>query len=166
MSLMSNAHEIFTELTGNLDYPMAIVTTRADGEIAGCLVGFTTQCSVDPPRFIVCLSDKNHTFRVAVRAAALAVHFIPSDDTALARLFGSQTGDAIDKFSRCRWHPGPQQLPILDECPRWFVGRILSRRTCGDHVAFLLEPIAAHSDGGGDNLAFDQVKVLDPGHEA
>ncbi len=163
---MRNAHEIFTELTGDLDYPMVIVTTRADGESAGCLVGFTTQCSIDPPRFIVCLSDKNHTFRVASRAAALAVHFIPSDDTALARLFGSQTGDTTDKFSLCRWHPGPQELPILDECPRWFVGQILSQQPLGDHAAFLLEPIAANSDGSDDNLAFDQVKILDPGHDA
>jgi flavin reductase (DIM6/NTAB) family NADH-FMN oxidoreductase RutF len=163
---MSNAQETFTELTGDLDYPMLIVTTRADGETAGCLVGFATQCSIDPPRFIVCLSDKNHTFRVASRASALAVHFIPADDTELARLFGSQTGDRIDKFSRCLWHPGPREVPILDECSRWFVGQILNRRSLGDHCAFLLEPIAASSDGGSDNLAFDQVKLLEPGHDA
>lgn len=163
---MSTVQEIFTELTGDLDYPMLIVTTRADGENAGCLVGFSTQCSIQPPRFIVCLSDKNHTFRVASRAAALAVHLIPSDDSDLARLFGSQTGDEIDKFSRCPWHPGPHELPILDECPRWFVGQILGQRPLGDHVAFLLEPTAAGSDGSDDNLAFEQVKHLTPGHEA
>ena len=163
---MSNVQAIFAELTGALDYPMLIVTTRADDETAGCLVGFSTQCSIDPPRFIVCLSDKNHTFRVASRADALAVHFIPSDDMALARLFGSQTGDSVDKFSCCRWHPGPGGLPILDECPRWFVGQILHQQPLGDHAAFVLEPIAANYDGSDDNLAFDQVKVLDPGHDA
>jgi flavin reductase (DIM6/NTAB) family NADH-FMN oxidoreductase RutF len=163
---MSNLEEIFTELTGDLDYPMLIVTTQADGETAGCLVGFSTQCSIDPPRFIVCLSDKNHTFRVASRAAALAVHFIPSDDTDLARLFGSQTGDSVDKFAQCRWHPGPLELPLLDDCPRWFVGQILSTQTVGDHAAFVLEPIAANSDGDDDNLDFGQVKDLEPGHDA
>ncbi len=76
-------------------------------------------------------------------------------------------GDSIDKFSRCRWHPGPRELPILEECPRWFVGQILNRQPLGDHAAFLLEPIAANSDGDGrDNLAFDQVKILEPGHDA
>jgi flavin reductase (DIM6/NTAB) family NADH-FMN oxidoreductase RutF len=163
---MSNAQETFSELTGALDYPMMIVTTRDDREPAGCLVGFSTQCSMDPPRFIVCLSDKNHTFRIASRAAALAVHFIPTDNTDLARLFGSQTGDTIDKFSRCRWHPGPLEMPILDECPRWFVGRILDRQPVGDHATFILDPIAAGNDGSTDNLTFDQVKVLDPGHDA
>jgi flavin reductase (DIM6/NTAB) family NADH-FMN oxidoreductase RutF len=163
---MSSVQEIFTELTGRLDYPMLIVTTKADGELAGCLVGFSTQCSIDPPRFLVCLSDKNHTFRVAARAAALAVHFIPADDVPLARLFGSQTGDTIDKFSHCRWHAGPLDLPILDECHRWFVGEILDRQPIGDHVAFLLAPVGAGSDERDDNLTFAQVKVLDPGHEA
>lgn len=35
-----------------LDYPMLIVTTRSGGELDGCLVGFSTQCSIDPARFL------------------------------------------------------------------------------------------------------------------
>ena len=46
----------FDAIVGNLEYPMFIVTTRAGEEPLGCLVGFATQTSIDPPRFIVCLS--------------------------------------------------------------------------------------------------------------
>ncbi len=156
----------FSDLAGDLDYPMLVVTAACDGRHAGCLVGFSTQCSIDPPRFIVCLSDKNRTLHVAADADALAVHFLAADTADVARLFGSETGDEIDKFSRCRWHSGPFGLRIIDACRRWFVGRILDRRTLGDHVAFVLEPVAASSDGGADNLAFSQVRHFDPGHEA
>jgi len=40
----------FHDLAADLDYPMLIVTAAADGERAGCLVGFAAQCSIDPLR--------------------------------------------------------------------------------------------------------------------
>src|SRR3954451_15624062 len=98
----------FTSLMCELDYPMFIVTTVApDGERSGCLIGFATQISIDPPRFLVGLSDKNRTYRVARRAEHLAVHFVPEDGEELAELFGGETGDEIDKCSRCAWHEAP-----------------------------------------------------------
>jgi flavin reductase (DIM6/NTAB) family NADH-FMN oxidoreductase RutF len=160
------AEEIFTRVTGDLDYPMLVVTVMAGNERAGCLVGFATQCSINPPRFLVCLSDKNHTSRVAASAHALAVHFPPDAAFELARLFGSETGDDVDKFSRCRWHPGPGGLPILDEGGRWFAGTIVERHTVGDHVAYVLQPFAASDDGTTAGLRFSQAKELKPGHEA
>jgi flavin reductase (DIM6/NTAB) family NADH-FMN oxidoreductase RutF len=165
-TIVSSVQEMFIAMTGRLDYPMVLVTAAADGERAGCLVGFSTQCSIDPPRFIVCLSDKNRTQRVASRADALAVHFLPAAATGLAELFGTETGDDIDKFSRCRWHPGPLGIPIIDECGQWFVGRILERQPLGDHVAFVLDPLAARDDEGSDHLTFSAVKQLEPGHDA
>ncbi len=163
---MKTAKEAFADLTGDLDYPMLVVTASAEGERAGCLVGFATQCSIDPPRFLVCLSDKNHTLRIAQHAEALAVHFLPASAIDVARLFGSETEDDLDKFAHCRWHEVPPGLPILDECGRWFAGWILERRALGDHVGFVLEPFAAESDGGAATLSFQPAKRLSPGHEA
>ena len=54
----------FDSLVGDLDYPMFIVTACADGERAGCLIGFATQASIDPSRFLVCLSHNNRTYEV------------------------------------------------------------------------------------------------------
>jgi flavin reductase (DIM6/NTAB) family NADH-FMN oxidoreductase RutF len=165
---MSTADETFTRLTGRLDYPMLVVTAIAGDRPSGCLVGFATQCSIDPARFLVCLSDKNHTLRVVTEADAevLAVLVLPDTAMDLARLFGSETGDEVDKFSRCRWHPGPRGLPILDDCGRWFAGTIITRLTLGDHIGFVLEPFAAQDDGGTATLSFQQARRLDPGHEA
>jgi flavin reductase (DIM6/NTAB) family NADH-FMN oxidoreductase RutF len=162
---VDGVQETFIKITTGLDYPMVVITARAESCPAGCLVGFSTQCSVQPPRYLVCLSDKNRTQRVASRADVLAVHFLSADAMDLARLFGEQTTDEDDTFSRCRWHPGPSEVPILDDCGRWFVGRILDRRPLGDHVGFLLEPIAAHHAEPEVGLFFQEVKDLDPGHE-
>jgi len=154
------------ELIDELDYPMFIVTAAAGGERAGCLVGFTTQCSIDPPRFLVCLSDKNRTFRVAQGTDTLVVHLVPEHAENLAELFGSNTGDDIDKFERCSWTEGPGGAPILDECGNWFAGRILERVPAGDHWAFLLEPVQAASDTSAGTFAFHRARRMDPGHAA
>lgn len=156
----------FGELVGRLDYSMFIVTVRAGDERAGCLVGFSTQSSIDPPRFLICLSRKNHTYRVANGSEALAVHFVPRQAEALARLFGGRSGDEVDKFARCAWQPGPGGLPILQDCGNWFVGRVFERLDLGDHVGFLLGPVAAHRDGNESYFTFEQAKRIEPGHPA
>jgi flavin reductase (DIM6/NTAB) family NADH-FMN oxidoreductase RutF len=158
--------EAFDELVGELDYPMFIATTSADGERAGCLVGFATQCSIDPPRFLVCLSDKNYTCRVARRAEALAVHFVPASAPYLAELFGGTTGDEVDKFARCEWREGPHDLPILSECDNWFAGAVLARHDLGDHIGFLLEPTATHTGIPLEEFTFHRARRIEPGHEA
>ena len=103
---MSDPYRTFNALVSELDYPMFVVTTAAGGERAGCLVGFATQSSIDPPRFLVCLSKQNRTYRVARDADLLAVHSLPADATDLAELFGGETGDRVDKFAQCDWRPG------------------------------------------------------------
>ncbi len=161
--LASEDREAFERLVNRLDYPMLIVTAEAGGERAGCLVGFATQCSIDPPRFLLCLSRRNHTFRVALRSRTLVAHVLGPEHQELAALFGGQTGDAVDKFARCRWRPGPGG-PVLEACQQWFAGRVLDRFEVGDHVAFLVEPVAAAAGGIGGQLSFQDVRRLRPGH--
>ena len=159
---MSAVHELISEL----DYPRVIVTAAAGGERAGCLVGFTTQCSIDPPRFLVCISGKNRTFRVVRGTDTVVVHLVPADATGLAELFGGETGDEVDKFERCAWHPGPGGAPVLERCGNWFAGRILERVPAGDHHALLLEPFDAHAEAGGGPFTFHRARRIEPGHEA
>ncbi len=156
----------FHDLAGDLDYPMLIVTAAAGGERAGCLVGFAAQCSIDPLRFMLWLSKKNRTYRVARRCPMLVVHFPASTDRDLAALFGGETGDEVDKFSRCRWRPGPSGAPILSDCARWFAGRIVELHDTGDHVGFLVEPVDGEMAPWSGQLGFRQVMDIEPGHDA
>ena len=158
--------EAFERLVGELDYPMMIVTVASGVERGGCLVGFTTQASIDPPRFSVCLSNKNRTFRIAREADHLGVHFLAADDEDLAELFGAETGDEVDKLARTEWRPGPEGVPLLERCRDRFVGRILDRREAGDHWWFLLEPVWAEHEESIRPFPFHRAKRLEPGHEA
>jgi flavin reductase (DIM6/NTAB) family NADH-FMN oxidoreductase RutF len=156
----------FQRLVAGLDYPMFVLTAAtSDGERSGCLIGFASQCSIHPPRFAVWVSEKNHTFTVARRAGALAVHALGGGQHDLAKLFGSETGDEIDKFARCAWHDGPAGAPVLEGVAGWFVGRVVERLRTGDHLGFVLEPIAAEAYGT-PSLGFQDVKDLEPGHDA
>ncbi len=156
----------FDDFVDGLDYPMFIVTTASDGQQAGCLVGFTSQVSIDPPRMLVCLSVRNHTYRVAKHADMLAVHVLGPDQRDLAELFGETSGDDVDKFARCSWRPGPRNVPLLEDCPRRIVGRVLSRDSFGDHVGFLLEPTGIEVNSTGASLSYQQVDELQAGHPA
>lgn len=159
---------MFPKLMAELDYPMFVVTACADGERSGCLVGFTTQTSIHPARFLVCISEKNHTYPVAIRSSVLAVHLLSraEREKELASLFGSETGDEVDKFARAEWREGPGGVPLLDGCPNRFVGRIVERIDFGDHVGMVLEPFFAEADEDSAQLGFHRAKRIEPGHEA
>jgi flavin reductase (DIM6/NTAB) family NADH-FMN oxidoreductase RutF len=156
----------FDPFTDMVDSPMYVVTAEAAGERAGCLVGFGSQCSIRPARFVVWLSRVNHTYRVAEHAERLTVHLLHRDQGRLARLFGGETGDRTDKFTDVPWHPGPGGSVILDEAPAWFVGRVESRIDGGDHVGFLLAPEAAETLGGvpAPPLSLSDARGIAPGH--
>ena len=145
---------------------MFIATVAADGERSGCLIGFATQCSIHPPRFLAGISDKNHTFGVAMRAQDMAIHLVPADATELAELFGGETGDEVDKFERVPWRAGPGGVPLLYGCPNRFVGRIIERIDFGDHTGMVLDPFLAELSEDIELLDFHRAKRIEPGHPA
>lgn len=157
----------FEDVAELLDYPIFVVTTASDGESAGCLAGFTTQISIDPPRFLVGLSDKNHTYRVAREARRLVVHVLDDESADLARLFGESTGDDLDKFARCSWQAGPDGAPVLTHTPAWFSGPVRAVDKVGDHAAFVIDVDTAEVRRKPARLLkLSDVADFDPGHEA
>lgn len=158
--------EEFDAFVAGLDLPVYVVTTASGDERSGCLVGFTTQVSIDPPQMLVCISENNRTHRVASRAGTIAVHVLGPEQHDLAALFGSETGDHIDKFTRCSWRPGPGGVPLLDDCPRRIVGHIVERYRFPDHGGFLLQPVRLEAAPREAGLTLHDVDDLEPGHPA
>lgn len=159
--------EGFDVVASSTDPAMVVVTAALDGEAAGCLVGFHSQSSIEPRRYAVWLSKANRTYRVASRAVHLAVHALTEGDRDLAELFGSRTGDDVDKFSHCAWRPGPTGVPLLTGCPHVVVLRRLTLLDDGgDHVCVVGEPATVRSAGRFVPLRLSAVTDLRPGHEA
>jgi flavin reductase (DIM6/NTAB) family NADH-FMN oxidoreductase RutF len=161
--------EAFDRLVDPNDPAMVIVTTAVGERRSGCLVGFHSQASIEPRRYVVWISKVNHTAELARSAEHVAVHFLTDDDHDLAELFGGHTSDDIDKFERCDWSPGPGGVPLLTRCDRRLVGRAVARFSDGgDHMAVVLEPVSAET-GAGDSsrpLRLHQVDDIDAGHPA
>ena len=156
------------EFTANLDYPMFVLTVPAPpgGRPSGCLVGFATQCSISPPRFLICVSTANHTFRSLPGARRVGVHLLSAADHDVAELFGERTGDEVDKFDRCDWAAGDDGVPVLEKCLSWFVGEILDLVDLGDHLGLLLAPERWGAHEGGAPLMFTAIRDLSAGHPA
>jgi flavin reductase (DIM6/NTAB) family NADH-FMN oxidoreductase RutF len=160
------AEDALDALVKGADPAMIVVTVAADGERAGCLVGFHAQSSITPPRYCVWLSKANYTYRVGLRSEYFALHFLAADDKATADVFGARTGDDNDKFAGRAVRSGPGGVPLLSDVPRQLVTRRLSvLDDGGDHVCVTLEPV-----GGGPVAPFDPLRMsatgdIAPGHE-
>ncbi len=163
---MSDTEKGFQRLVGALDYPLFVVTAAGEEERDGCLVGFATQVSIHPPLFLVCLSVKNRTHRIAQSAETMVVHFVPKERRDLAELFGGETADETDKLSQVEWRPGPGGAPIVAGLPNWLAGRIVQRLEFGgDHTGFVLSPVRAEFGSDEQELGFQEAKGIEPGHE-
>ena len=164
MSGVSAEAQAFQAIVADLDGPAYVVTTAAGVERDGCLVGFASQISIEPPRFGVWLSKENRTFRIAVSAATLVVHLLRQGDQDLAHLFGGETGDDVDKLDDVEWRPGPDGCPVLTRCD-WFAGSIIERFDTGDHVAFVLAPRGGEcARSGTGQLGMQEIGDIEAGH--
>lgn len=157
----------FDDLVASLDGAMVVVTASADGEADGCLVGFHSQCSIEPRRYGVWLSVANRTFELAQRATHLAVHLLGADQHDVAELFGGQTGDEVDKLARCGTEEGAGGTALLRDCPTRFVGEIVERlESSGDHHLFVLQVVEASAPARVTPLRLSAVTGVRPGHAA
>ena len=162
-----DGEEAFDRLMSLLDYPMFVVTTRADDELSGCLVGFSTQVSIDPPRFLVGLSKRNRTYRIASRADHLAVHLVPRTHAEMARLFGSETGDRVDKFERCAGTPARRTCRSSTTPRAGSSGPCSTATTSATMSDICSSRSPEHAPERFEQLVtFADVRDLEPGHEA
>ncbi|HEX4244809.1 MAG TPA: flavin reductase family protein, partial [Acidimicrobiales bacterium] len=158
------AADAIASLVSRLDYPLFVVTVSSSEERSGCLVGFVTQCSIQPPRYLVCISKENHTFDVSRKATALALHLLGRDQHHVASVFGEETGDDVDKFAQVSWTDGVTGSPVLSECAAWMEGAIIDRVDVGDHVACLVDPVAGGLGSHDGQFTLSDAGDLEPGH--
>ena len=150
-----------------IDYPYFVVTVRSpDAEMSGCLAGFVSQCSIDPPNFLVCISKVNHTLAIAERSPGMGLHLLGQHQVDLARLFGEETGDLVDKFASVDWRLGPTGAPLLVDAAVSMEGQVLGHFSVGDHEAFLMRGVRAVAGGHPGLLTFRNAPPLRPGHPA
>ena len=157
----------FDRVMASTNSALIVVTTTAENEKAGCLVGFHSQSSISGNHYCVWLSKANHTYRVSLRATHFAAHFLTEHDFALARRFGTRSGGHTDKFSDLDLDEEPNGVPLLRACPNKMVLKRLSvLDDGGDHVCVTTQATSTHTGGPFTPLRLSDVGHLTPGHEA
>ena len=63
------------------------------------------------------------------------------DQVSLARLFGEETGDLVDKFASVDWRLGSTGAPLLVDAAVSMEGQVLGHFSVGDHEAFLMRGV-------------------------
>jgi flavin reductase (DIM6/NTAB) family NADH-FMN oxidoreductase RutF len=164
---VTDAPADLTAFFDRVDYPYYVVTVRAhNAEMAGCLAGFVTQSSIEPPNFLVCISKANHTFGVAQRSVSMGLHLLGDAQADVARLFGEETGDRVDKFASCDWRLGSTGAPMLVDSAVSMEGHVLGHFSAGDHEAFLMRGVRAVAGEPSGLLTYRSGPDLHPGHSA
>jgi flavin reductase (DIM6/NTAB) family NADH-FMN oxidoreductase RutF len=157
--------DAFGTLMASVDPPLIVVTTAAEDEKAGCLVGFHAQSSIAPEHYCVWLSKANHTYRVGLRATHFAVHFLTTQDLAVAEHFGTLTGEDTDKFADLDVELDPYGVPLLGALPhRMSLERLTLLDDGSDHVCLTARVSSARTDGSFVPLRVSAATHLDPGH--
>ena len=129
----------------------ALVTTSADGDRAGCVVRFHTQCGVDPVQYAVWLPAHGDTYALARDATHIAVHVLDGSSEPVAELVRT-TGDVpAAVFDRCDWRPGPGGVPLLASCASYLVLEVVSSLVPREGYACLIGELV-HADAQGPNV--------------
>ncbi|MGM7667439.1 flavin reductase family protein [Microbacterium sp. A93] len=159
--------DAFSSLMSSTDPAVVVVTTAADGEQAGCLVGFHTQSSIEAERYCFWLSKANHTYRVSLRSTHLAIHFLTAGDLAVAERFGTLTGEETNKFSGITIDTVESGVPLLRAVPnRLVVERTTMLDDGGDHVGITARVASAVTTGPFTPLRLSDVGHLNAGRDS
>ena len=158
--------ETFDDLMVSTDAALIVVTTAAENERAGCLVGFHSQSSMSPQQYGFWLSKANHTYQVSLRATHFAIHFLTASDLAMAQRFGARSGEDTDKFRGLDTRSTEQGVPLLSALPnRIVVERIAMLDDGGDHVGITARVISSETTGPFAPLRLSRIGDLSAGRD-
>jgi flavin reductase (DIM6/NTAB) family NADH-FMN oxidoreductase RutF len=159
--------DAFGSLMSSTDPALIVVTTAAEGKQAGCLVGFHTQSSISAEQYCFWLSKANHTYRVSLRSAHFAIHFLTAGDLAVAEHFGTLSGEDADKFSGIDIDTVEGGVPLLRAVPnRMVVERTAMLDDGGDHVGITARVASAVTTGPFTPLRLSDIGHLNAGRDS
>ena len=101
-----------------MDAPLVVVTAASGDQRAGCVVGFHSQCSIEPPRYAVWLSKANRTYRVALFATHVALHVLGTEDERAGRAVRRRDRRRSRQVRPLRVGAGPGRCPSAVAAPQ------------------------------------------------
>ena len=137
-------------LLGGLSAPLAAVSTRA-GNVSNAQIAVAiTAASIVPqrPRLIVQIYHTNFTHGLIVDSGILAVNFLETSQLPLIWQLGMHSGRHGDKLAGLGYTTGATGSPVFEGCFGFLDCRVVNAMDGGDMTAFLVEVVAAQTNGG------------------
>ena len=130
---------------------VTVVTTRdMAGQPVGMTVNSFNSVSLEPALVLWSVGNESLGYDAFTRSDHFTVHVLKADQQHISNLFA---GRGADKFGQVHWQPGPNQVPLLDDCAAYFHCRRAQCIEGGDHT-ILLGEVLEFSASGGEPLIF------------
>lgn len=147
-----------------------VITTRCGKKLNGMAAAWVNRAAEQPFYLAASVWKENLSHDLIKESGFFAVHVLRSDQVAVARHFGKQSGRDVDKFASVPHRFAGTGAPILADCLAYLDCRVVSATDSGDHTLFLGEVQEAKIVTLGEALAFQRKDYLDavptPGQDA
>ncbi len=117
------------------------------------------------PRLIVQIYRTNLTHDLIADSGVLAVNFLNSGQLHLIWELGMRSGRDVDKFKDLSYSNGATGSPLIEGVFGYLDCRVVNAMDGGDMTAFLVEVMAARTNGG-DRLTWRDARPRLPQHWA
>ena len=137
-------------LLGGLSAPLAAISTHS-GDVSNAQIAVAiTAASIVPrrPRLIVQIYHTNYTHGLIASAGVLAINFLETSQLPLIWELGMHSGRDGDKLASVSYTTGATGSPLLEGCFGFLDCQVVNAMDGGDMTAFLVEAVAAQTNGG------------------
>lgn len=154
-------------LLGGLSAPLAAISTRA-GDVSNAQIAVAvTAASIVPqrPRLIIQIYRTNYTHDLIAASGVLAINFLETSQLPLIWELGMHSGRDGDKLEGVSYTTGATGSPLLQGCYGFLDCRVVNAMDGGDMTAFLVEALAARTNGG-QRMTWREARPRLPGRWA
>ena len=150
---MSVSEEDFRQALSRFASGVSVVTTRgADGKPHGITVSAFCSVSLVPPQVLICIEKVTASHPAFSESGAYIVNVLRRSQVDLSERFAAP---ALDKFGDIAFHPGIEDIPVLENALANIECRITHAFDGGDHTIFIgaVEKVVYHD---GEPLIYFQ----------
>ena len=138
-----------------------VITTRCGENLNGMAAAWVNRSAEQPFYLMASIWKNNLSHDLVKESGIFAVHVLRSDQVAVARHFGKQSGRDVDKFASVPYRVARTGAPILTDCLASLDCRVVSATESGDHTIFLGEIQEADFVTQGEALLYHRKDYWD-----
>ena len=140
---------------------VVVITTRLGKKLNGMAAAWVNRSAEQPFYLMASIWKKNFSHDLIQQSGIFAVHVLRSDQVAVARHFGKQSGRDVEKFATIPYKTAKTGAPILTDCLGYFDCRVVGAADSGDHTIFIGDVQEADFVVRGEPLLFQRRDYLD-----